>query len=471
MLKKTAVLLMFSAWVCGAYAADDDDDSVQRRLRFENREAVRGQEDQALSQGQPESAAARADGQEQWPLRLLAAVNRADAAQAERLLAEYRSLPDHDADFADFVEASIFRLRGNYPQSLRRYRALLEKQPEFVRARLDYARALFDDRQTKEAHDQFGRLQQEELPPAVQQNIDAYLNAAQVREGWHGSLALGAVYNSNVRETTGSLYCFDPFGLTCAQTPDPEKAYGLTYEASAEKYRALYGHHGLFARAALYGTRYRHHPDSSDDTLGISAGYRYASAKQSWSLAPAAEWNRADSHLLYRSIGVHGEWQYNLSPKTALSTEADHKIMRYGENYSHNNGSLSSLYASLLYAPADAWLLYGGASVQKRKTQNRPNSYHTHAFYAGGQYRFGNTASLRLQFSLRYRRYEAFNPWIQVRRYDREQSYSATLKIPRWQIAGFTPVLTAKHTRVRSNADWLAGYRKNEISFKLERFF
>lgn len=392
-------------------------------------------------------------------------------AEAARLLAAYRATDGHDENLAAFTEASIARLNGDYAGALRQYADLLARQPDFARARLDYAKTLFDDKQTREAQAQFARLQQEELPEPVQQNIAAYLNAAKVRGAWHGSLAVGGVRNSNVRETTGETYCFDPYGLTCALTAAPEAAEGFTYEASAEKHRALAGHHGLFARATLYGTRYKHFPDSSEDTLNVSAGYRYSSAKNTWSAAPVAEWGRADSSLLYRSAGLRGEWQHDFSERTALSAEAEYREMRYAEDYAGNDGRLFSLYATLMHAPSDAWMLYGGANVQKRKTQSEATGYLTHGFQAGAQYRRGDAFSLRPHAALRYRRYGGFNPWIQVRRSDSEQSYSATLKIPRWKIAGFTPVFHVRHTRVHSNAGWLAGWRKNEAGIRLERFF
>lgn len=466
----TALLLLLCC--LPAAAADEDNDAQLRRLRFENREALRQQEEKTLEEGGETASAQTADNTAQnLPLGILGAVNRGDARETARLLAQYRALPGYGADLADFAEASISRLNGDYAQALAAYKALLERRPDFTRARLDYARTLFDNRQTKEAQAQFALLQREELPEAVNRNADAYRRAAQMRGKWHGSLAVGAVYNSNIGETTGRLYCFDPYGFTCAKTPPPERAHGYTYEASAEKHRPLSGHHGLFARAALYGTRYQDFPDNSEDTLAVSAGYRFSSAQNTWSLAPAAEWSRADSRLLYRSAGLRGEWQHDFSDTTAFNWEAEHREMRYADDYRSNNGCLSAFHASLLHAPSHNWLFYGSANVQKRKTQQRASSYLLHGFQAGAQYRFGDTALLRLQASLRFRRYDGFNAWIQVRRSDREQAYSATLKIPRLKAAGFSPVFHFKHTRVHDNAGWLAGYRKNEAGIRFERFF
>lgn len=144
-------------------------------------------------------------------------------AEAARLLAAYRATDGHDENLAAFTEASIARLNGDYAGALRQYADLLARQPDFARARLDYAKTLFDDKQTREAQAQFARLQQEELPEPVQQNIAAYLNAAKVRGAWHGSLAVGGVRNSNVRETTGETYCFDPTASPARSPPRPKR--------------------------------------------------------------------------------------------------------------------------------------------------------------------------------------------------------------------------------------------------------
>lgn len=480
-IKPLAMLAALTLWPVGAAA----DDQIARQLRLQAEQARQQREAAALVPDGDAATTLRVNGEdfavadntEALARALLVAINHGQADDVARLLAQYRRLPEHDATMAAFAQASISRLEGNLPLATQQYAALLAEQPGFVRARLDWARTLFDNRLDAEAKAQFAQLSQAALPAAVHQNIQGYVNALDIRNGWRASMALGPAYTSNVAESAGKTV------TTRMQTawgeifefeqssPPPEAALGLAYDASLSKRWPLAGHHALFAQGVFYGTRYRHHPGRSEDTFNGSAGYQWASARHLVSAAPLWEWGQIDQHKLYQAAGARLTWQYTPRPHIGTSIEAERKNMDYTTQYRHNSGSNSSVYATLSYAPNTRWWLYGGLDAQWRRTQEQPNDYRQYGLRAGAQYQWGNSASLNISASLRHRRYAAYNAFLQAQRQDREQTYSATLKIPRWQTAGFTPALTAKHTRVNSNVDWFAGYRKNEIILKWERFF
>jgi hypothetical protein len=70
--------------------------------------------------------------------------------------------------------------------------------------------------------------------------------------------------------------------------------------------------------------------------------------------------------------------------------------------------------------------------------------------------------------STRQRRHGAYSPLLEARRRDNEQTYTLLLAANRWTLAGFTPSLTLRHSKVRSNVGWLHSYDRNEIGLKME---
>ena len=73
--------------------------------------------------------------------------------------------------------------------------------------------------------------------------------------------------------------------------------------------------------------------------------------------------------------------------------------------------------------------------------------------------------------SLRHREYNDFNALLGSRRRDDESSHTLIVSAPRWALLGFTPNLTLKHTRVRSNVDWLYSYQRTQLSLRMEKLF
>lgn len=477
---------MMVAIALSATPALADQDQTAQQLRFDTQHVLQQREQAVLVPEHGERATVlRVNGEDfvvgdnvqELARALLVAVNHGQAEDAARLLRQYRRLPDHDAALVAFVEASISRLQGDLRQANHQYATLLAEEPDFVRARLDWARTLFDNRHDAAARIQFSLVGDEHLPAAVQKNVQGYLRALEIRNGWHASLSAGVVHNSNVADAAGkteTMRTLLPTGdwLEYSQSsPQPQAAHGLGYEASVHNRYPLVGHHALVLRGLLYGTRYRDYSEYSDDTANLAAGYQWASARHSVSLTPLWEWGRNDNQHRYRAAGVRAEWQYNPSARLGLGLEAESKHLRYAEAYQHNNGQHRSLYATVSYAPAANWWWYSVADVQWRQTQEKPLNYRQHGLRVGVLRQWDNGTSLNAHATVRWRDYAAYNPWLQVRRQDREHIYAATVKVPRWQTAGFSPTLTFRHTRAHSNADWFAGYRKNEIMLKWERFF
>lgn len=209
---------------------------------------------------------------------LFNAVNRSDWQTVRPLLERYTQQSEYDPDIASFARASLARGEGKWKAAKQEYETLLQRHPDFTRGRLDYARLLFEGRLNREASSEFARLQNEDLPEAVKENIAHFQDALNQRQSWKDSLSVGAVHNSNINEGSGKVWCKTEIDGECWEEfsgDKPISANGIKYEAAAVRRWQVKGHHGIAARALGYGRFYRDHRNFNEHALNLSAGYQF----------------------------------------------------------------------------------------------------------------------------------------------------------------------------------------------------
>lgn len=470
MLKKSTYLCL--AVSLPAFAADD----TAQRLWQNTRQAVQVQErknvaDDAFQTGieNPQQETKPDTGE-----ALFMAVNHSDWPEVRRLLAQYRQEPDHDGDVALFADAALSKAEGDMEAAQQKYEALLQRQPDFTRGRLDLARVLFDDHLNREAAAEFAKAAQEPLPEPVLSNIRSFQTAIDQRQNLQGSFNIGGVWNSNVNEGAGGFKCNTEFEGECIDywsSPEPQSASGLKYEAALSKHWQVQGHHGIAARALAFGRVYRNRQEHNEHTLNLSAGYQFTNARRSLTLSPLWEWSAEGSHASHRAHGARAEWNESKG-KWAWNTETEWKKLKYfNEESAHNNGNSFAVYNTLTYMPQEDWALFGGLDWQKRTTEDGQGDYRQPALRigAGKQFAGGFDASALAIFQ--HRSYKADDAIFEQRRRDNEQIYILSAGADRWSIAGIKPTLTFKHRRVNSNIKWMYKYRQNEIGLSLVKVF
>lgn len=125
----------------------------------------------------------------------------------DRCWSRYTRQSEYDPDITSFARASLARGEGRWKTAKQEYETLLQRHPDFTRGRLDYARLLFEGRLNCEASSEFARLQNEDLPEAVKENIAHFQDALNQRQSWQGSLSVDAVHNSNINEGSSKVWC------------------------------------------------------------------------------------------------------------------------------------------------------------------------------------------------------------------------------------------------------------------------
>ncbi|AOM42914.1 surface lipoprotein assembly modifier [Xenorhabdus hominickii] len=408
---------------------------------------------------------------------LYLAINHQQWPDVRRFLTAYQKLSGHDVMLVNFAQGGLARFEGNLGLSAYHYQQILNQQPDFTRIKLDLARVYFEDHKNREAEQLFvGLSEQHELPAIVVKNINSYLKAIALRNGWRGSFSAGYTYNDNVNMASDqeAPYQYDPKTQTILKQliPKPIKAWGVSYDATLSRRYQLAGHHGIFGRGLIYGENYRAHHNENENTFMITAGYNYKSSNHDFSFGPLFEYKQHAGDTFYRAIGAKTEWRWAFTGQTALNIELEHKQLHHQQRYRRKDGELSSTYLTLSHAISKNFILSGGGDwVYRNNDQHPMDRYQQWGIRTGisGQIYPGINGSLFA--TLKKRHFGAYHPMLHAIRQDNEQIYSAVIKVPAAEIWGMTPSFTFRHRRNHSNVDWLYSYNKNEVLIRLEKYF
>lgn len=459
--------------------ADDVDKSrdlwrgVERSLQQREAEvlapdAVAAETDALAGQG--------ADDAHTLALTIMTAINQGDHAALACVLTIYETMPQRDEKLLRFARASLERLQGDFVTAEQSYRALLADNPNFVRARLDLAKLLFEDWQNNDARELFLEADTAHLPEAVRQNIAAYVQAVQMRGVGHGSFAVGVVHADNLNQSSRRSDCLhyndDGSCFYRRDAPRAVRTQGLSYEAAFGKRFEVSGHHGIVLRPAIYGNFYQHFPDYNESTVSLAAGYSFRNARNDFSLTPLYEYKSYANHTLYRAPGVRFQWNRTFSEQFSGNLQIDYKHLRYAPtDYRQNTGGQTALYGTLTYAPNAHMVYYGGIDGLRQQAREATNAYYQAGVRVGMYRQFAAGFTVNTSFGLRHRRYDVYDTTLSTRRQETEQIYSLSVGAPRLSLGGLVPQLTLRHNRVKSNADWVYSHHRNEIGLKLEKYF
>lgn len=470
-----------------AWAQDRDDTRLRLDHGLEQRQTQRERE--LLEEENPEDpksteAASAAPGETDVNTLgrdLYQTVEARQWSKARQLLARYRSLADHDPMLELYANGAVARSQGDLREAERSYRALLDKQSDFLPGRLELARVLFENQLDREAEQRFVAIEQsldanDPKTEGIRRTVTIFLRALRNRRGWHGNFALGPTRNDNLNQSSQSRTCLltAPDGLCVIERslPDAARASGVDFDASINRRVPLRGHHGLFLRSLLFGYAYHDNSRYNESTWINSAGYSYASARHSYTLAPTFEYGAYGNRALYGAWGARADWSWTISPKWLFKLEGDFKRMRYRRrDLAGFDGDISALYATVWRALPRQWMLFGGLDFSDRNSQRDTEAYLQRGLRLGVSKQFDAGFGVLAFASWRHRNHDTWNETLLARRSDDEQNYTLIVRMPRFAFAGLTPSLTLKHNLVASSVDWLYSYDRNALSLKLERSF
>lgn len=454
--RKFPILLLASFLTLSAYA----DENINHKLWKEARYSQKNNIQQLKDIGQA----------------LYLAINYQQWRDVRRLLVAYQKLPGYDPLLVDFAQGGLARLEGNLTLAASYYQKILRQKPNLTRIKLELARVYFEDHKNREAEQLFdGLSKQRQLPETVLKNIDRYIKAISLRNGWRSSFSLGYVYNDNINISPNQ----EPICLVFKEgkcvykrkVPKAIKEWGITYNATLSRRYQLIGHHGLFGRGLIYGENYHHYHDENENIFSLVSGYNYKSRNHDLSFGPLFEYKQQAGNTKYHAFGAKIEWQWAITPQTTLNVELGHKHLSYQPLYRSKDGALSSSYVSLSHAISDRLVLFGGPSWSYQNNQQPALRYQQWGITAGiaGQLYSGIDGSLFV--TLKKQHFGAYNALLGAKRQDDEQIYTASIKFPATKVLGMTPSVIFRHSRNHSNVGWMYSYEKNEVQIQLEKYF
>lgn len=413
-------------------------------------------------------------------MALFLGVNHRQWQDVRRFLETYRSVPGHQEHIAWFAEAALLRADGKLEQAEQAYRRMLDIRPDFLRGRIDLASVLVENHKNREAEDMLQVIMDNPaLPPQVRDRLDhGFLRAIAARRAWSGSLALGIKRNTNLNQSQASKTCllYDPMGSgRCVferNIPAAIAGQGVSYEAALNRRFDVVGQHGILLRGLAYGDSYRNQARFNEMTLAFYAGYSQQAPRSVFSVLPVVEINRYGNRTMYRAAGVRADLTYAATQKVTLNLFGERKKLFYRDGYDRNNdGIQDAVYVTVYRALPYQMAVSVGVDWSSKRNDQAANSYDQRGLRLGLYKSWSKRFDASLQAIFRSRGYEGYNALLEARRRERTQTYIASVRAPGWQWWGFSPRLSWRHTRMRSNVDWLYTYDRNEFSLMLERAF
>lgn len=401
--------------------------------------------------------------------------------EVQRFLPAYERLAGHDPMLVLYAKGGLARARGDLGAAERYYRALLDLQSNFLPGQLELARVLFENRKGREAGRAFEAARAQLVSEGdkakdVAHTIDTFLAALKRRRAWQGSIAIGPSYSTNLNQSSASYTCLlaapDGRCLIDRKVPDPIEAAGINFEAMLGRDVPLAGHHGVRARALLFGDLYPDHHAYSQATLIARLGYQYQTAKNAIALSPTLEIGTLGSSVLYQAWGANAEWTRAVSNRALLRFEGNYRDYRYRlKAFDAPDGALTDVSLTGWYSLSPRWTLFGGPDLAAKDARNPVDAYLQWGGRLGLSTTLGKSVSLLLLGSYRNRQYSAFSELLGAKRREDQFNATAIARFPALQFARLVPELVAQHTRVESNIGWLYSYKRTTASMRLSYAF
>ena len=232
-----------------------------------------------------------------------------------------------DIDDLDFLHGTIAAKRGDWPAAIARFRAMLARNPDLPRVRLDLALAYFNAGEDGNAAYHFRlALGTEDLPAIVRARALVFLDLIRRRKTWSitGSVALAPDTNINAATSAREV---ELFGLPATLSEDARRTSGVGVIANVSG--------GYEARL------------SEDVRLGISAGLRTRTYRE----------DQFNERVLSARSGPRFLFdRFDLRPELTVS---ERRIG--GDIYSRSNG----LEVSGNWLVAPTWRLSGSVGAER----------------------------------------------------------------------------------------------------------
>ena len=398
-----------------------------------------------------------------------AALAKGELEDAEFLLGGIKP-GEGNVDDLDFLHGTIAAMRGDWETAIARFRAMLTRDPELPRVRLDLAVAYFQARQDGSAAYHFRQaLGDDSLPPAARAWALGFLDAIRRRRSWSLNGGIALVPDDNVNAAT-SARLVQLFGFPAQLSEDARQTSGVGVSAFVSGgYEARLSPDMRFRiNAGLYTRTYKE-DQFNDRTLTLRAGPRFIF--EDFDLRPelTGRFRELGGEIYSRAAGLSLSSDWLVAPAWRLNAGVTAKRISYesflgeGRNYGVQLG--------VSHAFGRATLLRVDTSFRRETVSREAYSWREYsiAFLAARELPRGFVVSAGP--SHRWRHYGGRLPALGPDpRFDRTLAGQIKASNRHIELFGFMPEITIRHERRSSNLD-LYDYKRTVTEIGVVRSF
>lgn len=252
-----------------------------------------------------------------------------DAGQPEdaALLLEGVKPGEGDADDLDFLWGSVALQRGDWPAAIARFRAMLARDPNLLRVRLDLASAYFRAGRDRQAAYHFRlALGDRNLPPPARAKALALLDRIRRRKAWSVSGSLSLAPDTNINQATSAREV-PLFGQPAQLSDDARQTSGIGLNVGVRGgYEWLLSERLKFGTALSLHTRTYEVDQYNQQFLNLQAGPRLLFRKFDLrpELAARARWIDSDTYSRALGLQLSGNWLITPTWRLTASVGGEH---------------------------------------------------------------------------------------------------------------------------------------------------
>ena len=356
-----------------------------------------------------------------------------------------------NVDDLDFLHGSIALRRGNWQAAITRFRAMLARNPDVARVRLDLALAYFNAREDGNAAYHFRlALGESDLPPVVRARALAFLDQIRRRKSWSitGSVALAP--DSNINAAT-SARRVDLFGFPARLSEDARQTSGVGVSANLSAgYEARISEDMRFRISAGLRTRSYREEQFNVRVLSARVGPRFLF--EAFDLRPeiTVRERRIGGDVYSRAKGFEVSGSWLIGPAWRVTGSAGAEWISY-EGFL-GKSRIDSVQLGLAHALDRATMLRSDVGFRRETLDEDAYSWWEYIAGVSATREFPLGFVLTAGPSYRWREYggplAAFGP--EARR-DGTLAGRVTVSNRHFALFGFMPEFTLLHERRHSN--------------------
>ena len=373
-----------------------------------------------------------------------------------------------------FLLGQIAGLEKRYHDAIEIYRDILARHPKLTRVRLELARALFLAGDDGAARHHFELVLGEDLPPAVEQNINRFLYEIRKRKRWQIRAYFALAPDTNITAATDQDKVYI-YGLPFELSEDAQETSGLGVigAVGADYFWPLADNIKLKSGVDIYHTQYSK-SRFNDTFLSGSIGPRFV--LKNTALTPQFtgyyRWYGGEDYN--HAYGGQLLAEHVLSPRWRLDGTLSWQQLEYDRDI-RRNGHLASFTTRVSHSLTSSSILQFlvGGTWEETRVEDLDN---LSLRLGGGFYQdFGRGVTLYVKPELLLRYYDAVESGFAVEtggedRKDTRYSVSVDLTKRDWSVWGFAPVFGYSYTRNDSNVSFYS-YDRHRFQIGLTRTF